>query len=117
MTVPHTVPSRRRFLIASLMILGLAGCGSFDSPGRVAFGLKPGGEGYAIDLQRGFTRPVAAGDATVFYQTAPQEWNRVQDASTAQRLVDDFNANPDRWQKLPSYQRQILWGPPPEPPL
>jgi hypothetical protein len=116
MIVPYAVPPRRKFLIVFLSSLGLASCSFFDSPGRVAFQLRPSA-GYAIDLQRGFARPVAAGDVTVFYRTAPQEWNRVQDAGTVEQLVLDFNANPDRWREMPSYQRQILWGPPPEPPL
>ena len=116
MTVFYAVFPRRKFLIVFLTSLGLASCSHLDSPGRVAFQLRPRA-GYAIDLQRGFTRPVAPGDVTVFYRTAPQEWNRVQNAQTVERLVSDFNANPDRWQEMPSYQRQWLWGPPPEPPL
>jgi hypothetical protein len=111
------VPSRRKLLIGCLLFFGLAGCSVFNSPGRVAYARWSGHDRYAIDLQRGFIRPVARGDVTVFKQGAPQEWNRVRDPATVQRLVDDFNGNPDRWREVSPYEEHRLWTPPPEPPL
>jgi hypothetical protein len=116
-TILHAALWRRKFLIGSLIFLGLAGCDLFNSPGSVAFERQFGADGYAIDLQRGFSRPVMAGDVTVFKQGAPHEWNRVQDPAVAQRMVNDFNANPDQWREMPDYREQELWFPQAEPPL
>lgn len=109
--------SRRHLLALGVAGLALSGCSAFNSPGRVAYARWSGHDQYAIDLQRGFVRPVARGDVTVFKQGAPQEWNRVQDSAMAQRLLEDFNANPDRWREMTPYEEQLLWGPPPEPPF
>ena len=100
-----------------MLVGGLAGCGLFDNPGYVAYARWFGNDYYAIDLQRGVSRPVTTGDVTVFKQSAPQEWNRVQDPAMAARMVSDFNANPARWEEMSSYDEHRLWLPPPEPPL
>jgi hypothetical protein len=110
-------PSRRIFLVGCLALFGLAGCGVLNSPGSVAYARWSGYDYYAIDLQRGFSRPVSAEDVAVFKQGAPQEWNRVRDPAMVQRMVDDFNANPGQWREMADYQEQLLWYPPGEPPL
>lgn len=112
-----TAPSRRKLLVSALSLLGLAGCSAFNNPGSVAYARWFRQDYYAIDLQRGFVRPVTADDVAVFKQGAPQEWNRVRDPAMVQRMVDDFNASPGQWREMPDYQEQLLWYPPGEPPL
>lgn len=113
----HESAMRRRFLIALVGGLALAGCSgaSAGNQGRVAFQRRFGGQAYAIDLARGFSMPVTADAAAVFKQTGPAEWYRVRDPAEADRMVADFNANRGQWRELPSYRRDMLWRPPTEP--
>lgn len=112
----HRAVSRRQLLAGIFALIALAGCsGNAASAGWVAFQRR--GQGYAIDLNRGFSMPVAAHDATVFKQIAPLEWTPVRDAAVIDRVLADFNANRDQWQELPPYKRAMLWHPRPEPPL
>ncbi len=115
-------PSRRNILIGALSLVGLtgfgpAGCAYFDSPGNVAYARRFGSDYFAIDMQRGHKMPLTADDVAVFKVNAPQEWDRIRDTATAQRMADDFNANPGRWSELSSYEEHLLWYTPPEPPL
>jgi hypothetical protein len=110
-------PSRRKILLGCLSLLGLAGCSAFDSPGNIAYARWFSHDQYAIDLQRGFVRPVSVDDVALFKQGAPQEWNRVRDPAMVQRMVSDFNLNPGQWREMSDYEEQLLWFPPAEPPL
>jgi hypothetical protein len=114
-TIACAAPSRRYLMLGALTLFALAGCSYFDSPGRVAYQLRSGG--FAIELQRGFSRPVAPGDVTVFRRNAPQDWNRIPGGPTTERLVNDFNTNPDGWLEMPSFRQRYLWGRPPAPPF
>lgn len=105
--------TRRRLLAGALAFLSLAGCDFFNSPGNVAYSRGD----YAIDMQRNRVRPVKPDDVAVFKQVGPLDWNRVRDPATAQRIVDDFNANPAQWREMLPYEEQRLWFPIAEPPL
>jgi hypothetical protein len=105
---------RRQILLVGLALLALAGC-SGTTAGRVAY--QRDSQGYAIEMDRGLTRPVAAGDVIMFKRVAPVEWNQVRDGAVIERVLADFNAHPDEWRELPAYRREMLWRPRPEAPL
>jgi len=103
--------SRRRFLIAGLGSLSVASCAWLPAgkPGYVAFQRLLYGQVYLILLASGFTMPVGPENATLFRQTAPQQWYLLQDLALINFVLSDFNKNPMLWAQVSSLVLLQLW--------